>query len=273
VRGDTLVNSRLAQIGVAGDVARVLSHSMVARSEDRIASAPELFEHLREALKVKPPTSIAPFPIEPSPQQQQHYQQQHPSHAQGHGQPPYPQNAYGPPPTHGSQSQPLPPPPPGVALALEVEASGSMGAPLVQPAPERVTQYGERRIRYVQVHEKLDLSFVDMQGGHVRVRVTMLPGAAGSPQKLNVKGLTCFVARRGQRPTPALSVTTDGAADLVSSTRQTLGELTWSFGQATPDGRVFVVDGRQLLVPYSEGQIAVALMLSPGNDLVVMCRR
>jgi serine/threonine-protein kinase len=255
VRGDTLVNSRLAQIGLGGDLGRVLAHSMLARSEDRIASAPELFEHLREALKVKAQTSVAPFPIEPSAQQlqQMHQQQMHQQHMAAHAQ--------------------VPPPPQGVALALEVEASGSMGAAVVQPAPERVTQYGERRVRFVQVHEKLDLSFVDLQGGHVRVRVTMLPGAAGSPQKLNVKGLTCFVARRGQRPTPALTVTADGSADLVSSTRQTLGELTWSFGQATPEGRVFVVDGRQLLVPYSEGQLAVALMLSPGNDLVVMCRR
>lgn len=270
VRGDTLVNSRLAQIGLGGDVARVLAQSMLARSEDRIASAPELFEHLREALKVKPPTSVAPFPIEPSQAQQPpHYLQQ-----QHHGHPPHANVAYGPPPAHPSQGAQLPQvPPQAVGLALEVEASGSMGAPLVQPAPERVTQYGERRVRYVQVHEKLDLSFVDVQGGHVRVRVTMLPGAAGSPQKLNIKGLTCFVARRGQKPTPALSVTTDGAADLVSSTRQTLGELTWSFGQAAPEGRLFVVDGRPLLVPYSEGQIAIALMLSPGNDLVVMCRR
>jgi serine/threonine protein kinase len=253
VRGDALVNERLAQIGFGGEVGRVLAHCLVARADDRIATAPELFEHLREALKVRAPTSIAPFPIEPT-------QQQQPQPHQGHPHPPHfaPQ---------------VPPPPQAVALALEVEASGSLGAPLVQPAPERVTQYGERRVRFVQVHERLDLSFVDLEGGHVRVRVTILPGAAGTPQKLNVKGLTCFVARRGQRPTPALTVTTDGAADLVSSGRVTLGELTWSFGHATPDGRLFIVDGRQLLVPYSEGQLTIALMLSPGNDLVVMCRR
>ncbi len=256
VRGDAIVNARLSQIGLAGDVGRVLSHSMIARADDRIATAPELFEHLREALKVRPPSSIAPFPIEPS------AQQLHQMHQQAQVQHQHPQ-----------AQQQLPAPPQPVALALEVEASGSMGAPLVQPAPERVTQYGERRVRFVQVHEKLDLSFVDMEGGHVRVRVTILPGAAGTPQKLNVKGLTCFVARRGQRPTPALTVTADGSADLVSSTRVTLGELTWSFGQATPEGRVFVVDGRQLLVPYSEGHLAIALLLSPGNDLVVMCRR
>jgi len=243
VRGDALLETRLAQIGFGGDVGNVLAHSMRARAEDRIATAPEVFERLRDALNVRPPTDIAPFPVEPSAQPAS-------------------------PPMAPPHSAPRP-----IALSLEVEGSGSHGAPAVQPAPEHIAQYGERRVRYVQVHERLDLSFVDVEGGQVRVRVTILPGASGAQQKLNVKGLTCFVARRGQRPTPALTVDTDGSADLVSSTVQTLGELTWSFGQATPEGRVFVVDGRHLLVPYSEGQLAIALMLSPGNDLVVMCRR
>ncbi len=238
VRGDTLLHARLAQIGFGGDVGNVLSHSMRARADERIASAPELFERLRDALNVRPPTNIAPFPVEPT--------------------------------THQAPA-PQPSAPQPVALALEVEGSG--GGAVVQPAPEHVAQYGERRVRYVQVHERLDLSFLDAEGGQVRVRVTILPGAAGAQQKLNVKGLTCFVARRGQRPTPALTVDADGSADLVSSTVQTLGELTWSFGQATPEGRLFIVDGRHLLVPSSEGQLAIALMLSPGNDLVVMCRR
>jgi serine/threonine-protein kinase len=278
VRGDTLVNARLSQIGFGGDVGRVLAHSLVARADDRIATAPELFEHLREALKVRAPNSIAPFPAEPTTQQlhQPGYAQQGHPHAHAQQPPPHQHQAQHGSQPHTGQQVPAPQPEGGASgpgrLALEVEASGSLGAPLVN-APERVTQYGERRVRFVQVHEKLDLSFVDVEGGHVRVRVTILPGAAGTPQKLNVKGLTCFVARRGQRPTPALTVTTDGSADLVSSTRVTLGELTWSFGHATPDGRVFIVDGRKLLVPYSEGQLAIALMLSPGNDLVVMCRR
>ncbi|MBX3218553.1 MAG: hypothetical protein KF850_41490, partial [Labilithrix sp.] len=60
--------------------------------------------------------------------------------------------------------------------------------------------------------------------------------------------------------------------DLVSSARQALGEVSVSFGQPTASGRVFVVDGRQLLITYGEAQQAVVLMLSGGNDIVVMCR-
>jgi hypothetical protein len=144
--------------------------------------------------------------------------------------------------------------------------------PLPQAVPERIQEYQGRNVRFVQVHEKLDLSFMDNEGTPVRLRVTMLPGQLS----LNVKGLTCFVARRGQRPTPALTLNPErdptGSLDLVSANRQTLGEITWSFGQPGPTGRLFVVDGRQLLVPYSEAREAVALMLSRGNDLVVMCR-
>ena len=265
VRGDTLLNSRLVQVGLIGEVGRVLSHSMVARADDRLGTAPELFEHLRDALKIRSSSSVVPFPIEAAIEkamqeealeQQQQQQHRHPQAPPSQPQVPVPPS-----------SQPHLAPPP--FIALEVEGPGDAR---VQPAPERIAQYGERRVRYVYVHEKLDLSFVDADGGLVRVRVTMLPGAEG---KLNVKGLTCFVARRGQRPTPALTVTSDGAADLVSAARQTLGELTWSFGQAQPTGRLFVVDGRQLLVPYSEGQQAVALTLGgryAGNDLVIMCR-
>ncbi len=242
VRGDTLVLARLAKLAIRGDVGRVFTDALKARASDRIASAPELFEQLRQALKVRAPTSIAPFPIEPSV------------------------------PAPGIPRAALPglPQATGRTLALEVEGTGPTGAKAVHPAAERVTQSGERQVRIAQVHEKLDLSFVDEQGGLVRLRVTMLPG---TPPKLNVKGLTCFVARPGQRATPAVTIGQDGSLEMVSATRQVLGELTWWFGQKGPDGHVFVVDGRPLLVPYSEGQQAVALMLNRGNDIVVMCRR
>ncbi len=235
VRGDTLVNARLSKLGLAGDVARTLSSALLARPDDRIATAPEFAQRVREALKVRVSQSVAPFPVE-------------------------------------VVSRPAEMPviaPPG-QLALEVEGSSGVGGPAGAPH-ERVVASGEgeRRIRYVQVHEKLDLSFLDPEGGQVRFRVTMLPSQHAS---LNIKGLSCFVARQTNRPTPALTVSQDSTIELVSTARQVLGEMSVSFGTPTPNGRVFVVDGRQVLVTYAEAQQAVALMLSRGNDVVVMCR-
>ena len=235
VRGDQLVAGRLAKLGMAGDVAIALSDAMLARPDDRIASAPEFAQRIREALKVRASNSVAPFPVEVVSRPAQM-------------------------PLIAGPGQ----------LALEVEAEGSVGGqPVVQPPPERVVAQGERRIRYVQVHEKLDLSFLDSTGAQVRFRVSILPTQSIS---LNIKGLSCFVARHGARPSPALTLAHDAVVNLVSAARQTLGEVTVNFGQATPNGRLFLVDGRQLLVTYAEAQQAVALILSSGNDIVVMCR-
>ena len=236
VRGDTLVNARLSKLGMSGDVARALGSALLARPEDRIASAPELAQRIREALKVRTSNSVAPFPVEVVARPAQM-------------------------PVIAGPGQ----------LALEVEGSSSIagGQPVTQAPSERIVAQGERRLRYVQVHEKLDLSFLDPTGGQVRFRVTMLPGHGTS---LNVKGLSCFVAKRGGRPTPAVTANQDTTIDLVSTARQVLGEVSVSFGQQTPNGRVFLVDGRQLLVTYAEAQQVVVLMLSRGNDIVVMCR-
>ena len=236
VRSDALVDTRLAKLGLAGGVARALKHALVARPDDRIATAPELLQSLRDALRARSADSLAPSPVE------------------GVARPAQMPIIAGP-----------------NQLALEVDGSGGVagGRPATHSPPERVVAQGERRLRYVQVHEKLDLAFIDPSGGQVRFRVTMLPGQSTS---LNVKGLSCFVARRGGRPTPALTANQDSIVDLVSSARQVLGEVSVSFGQPTASGRVFVVDGRQLLITYGEAQQAVVLMLSGGNDIVVMCR-
>lgn len=239
VRGDALVSARLAKLGMSGDVAHALGGALFARPEERIASAPEFAQRIREALKIRASNSVAPFPVEVVARPAQM-------------------------PVIAGPGQ----------LALEIEGSGSLASPNGQPVPqapaERVVAQGERRIRYVQVHEKLDLSFLDPSGGQVRFRITMLPGGATS---LNVKGLSCFVAKRGGRPTPAVTIGgQDTSIDLVSSARQALGEVSVSFGQPVNGGRVFLVDGRHLLVTYAEAQQVVVLMLSGGNDIVVMCR-
>jgi serine/threonine-protein kinase len=71
---------------------------------------------------------------------------------------------------------------------------------------ERVTYVGERRVRFVHVNEGLDLSFTNARGDLTRVRVTALPSSGA----LHVKGLTCFLAKPGGRPTSAVTVATDG---------------------------------------------------------------
>jgi serine/threonine-protein kinase len=158
-------------------------------------------------------------------------------------------------------------PEPPRSLPLEVGVPEATG---VKPLAHRVSYEGARRIRYVAVDERLDLAFGNEGDEPIRVRVTMLPG---TPLKLNIKGLTCFVARPNQRPSPALTTSDNGTATLVRSSKRVLGQLRWFFGEPCPEGQIFTVDGQTLLVAYSEGKQIVVLTLDNGNDIIVMCRR
>jgi serine/threonine-protein kinase len=154
------------------------------------------------------------------------------------------------------------------SITLEIASVPNLPGAKNEPAPERFADFGGRRVRFVKIGEKLDFSFGDEQGGETRFRLTWLPGTGG----VNVKGMTCFVAKPGARPTPAIVATSDGAVDFVTTSREKIGSLTWSFGQVATNGRVFIVDGVQMVVSYSEAPESVALHLSPGRDVIVLCR-
>src|SRR5262249_2756824 len=53
VRGDPLVQARLAKLGLGGEVAETITAAMYARPEDRIEAAPEFAQRVRRALKVR----------------------------------------------------------------------------------------------------------------------------------------------------------------------------------------------------------------------------
>jgi serine/threonine-protein kinase len=230
VRGDGLITSRLANLGLGAEVGRVVARALRASPDDRIGTAPELAQLVRQALEPRSSNAVIPPAASSRPSLDRLDQVSAPS----------------------------------TPMALQIEAVDG-----ARPPPERTVPHGERRLRYVQVHERVDLSFLDGGGSQVRFRVAMLPAQQTS---LNVKGLNCFVAKQGGRATPALTANQDLAVELVSAGRQILGTLSIHFGQATPNGRVFVLDGRQVLVTYPEAQQVIVLAPSRGQDIVVMCR-
>ena len=283
VQSDEFVAERLVWLGFEGELRDVLFDALRSNSAHRTQSAPEFYEAVKRVLRgsmvvsaISPnrvaaeeaPTLVpahealqqSGIPVEAAdPLTQRREAPQIPPHLQH---PPHLQQV--------QQVQQPPPPPqhPGQYLpqmeSLRVEVPDS-----AQQVQEQIAPLGARNVRYITVHEKLDLSFLDVHGGEVRFRVSILPAV----DSINVKGLNCFVQRPGGRPSPALTATADGSADLVSARRETLGSLSWSFGVPGPTGRVFLVDGAQLVVPYGEAAQAVALLPSRGRDLVVMLRR
>ncbi len=288
VQGDDFVAERLVWLGFDDELRDVLFDALRASTAHRTQSAPEFFDAVKRVLRgsvvvsaISPnspnrvnaqdagdafsPTPVRTIPAAPVPslatllEEAPTLHQQRPP-PQPEAREPETQRRDAPQiPPHLQQPQHLAP-----MESLRVEVPDS-----THQVQEQIAPLGARNVRYITVHEKLDLSFLDAHGGEVRFRVTILPAV----DSINVKGLNCFVQRPGGRPSPALTATADGSADFVSARREPLGSLSWSFGAPGPTGRVFLVDGAQLVVPYGDAAQAVALLPSRGRDLVVMLRR
>jgi serine/threonine-protein kinase len=176
----------------------------------------------------------------------------------------------------GSAPVSMPPPTPGgrashesISVTIEAVTDEWRAAEKMAP-PERWVDVGGRRVRVVEIHEKLDLT-VPMPTAVTRFRVTLLPARIGF--RLHLKGLNCFVGRPGTPASPALVSDTDGEAFFASVMRERIGEIAWSFGSPRPAGRVFHVGEAELVVTHEQAAQCLALELGPPREIVVICRR
>ena len=102
-----------------------------------------------------------------------------------------------------------------------------------------------------------------------RFRITITPSAGAVP-RINVKGLNCFVARQGARPTTAVDVEADLDVELYAPDRKQLDGMRCSLGRNGNGERLFDLGGVTLAVPAGSG--AVLLDLGPGRELALLHR-
>jgi hypothetical protein len=81
-----------------------------------------------------------------------------------------------------------------------------------------------------------------------RVRLSLLPAHAGRPG-LHVKGLTCFVAAAGGRPSPAVTVHETTALELVSPRGEALARAMISFAVVGSNKSVATLADHCLVIP------------------------
>jgi serine/threonine-protein kinase len=237
VRSDELLQQRLRERAADPNVVGVLLEAMTADPQARIPSAAEFFDRVKSALHARPAEVQAPPPAS------------------------FPRDLPPMRPKHDS-------------VTVELESLNTDdGQPEPAPPPERTKLVGSYRVRLVDVSEVLELTRENPTLGELKIRVTML--VVNSELRLNIKGLNCFVswADRAGRPTPAIVAQQDGTLDLISARREHVGRVSWTFGTSAHTGRLFVVDGQELVIPYSEATHAVVLHLGDDRELVAMCRR
>jgi serine/threonine-protein kinase len=243
VSGDAFVKARLGMQAFAPEVARVLMGALRADRRARLQSPFEFYEALSVA--VGTPRATLPGAV---------------SHS------------------GGVPSVPAARPQQD-SVSVQVSFRAREDRQSIEP-PEQWLDVSGRKVRIVETHEKLDLSFPNDAGIDMRFRVTILP-ARGSQFTVNIKGLSCFIAEPGGPPSPALVADLDGAADLVSTRKERLGGVRWTFGEvrhqdgAGPEGmaRVFPIAGGDLVVPFPQGERAILVEVAAERELIVICRR
>ena len=142
-------------------------------------------------------------------------------------------------------------------------------APVPTGMPKRLhladvpQQVGDRRVHFVMI---VNNGHADLVGGHgTKLRASLVPGPTGQ-RVVHLKGLTCFVAHLGGRPSPAVQIDRSSDVAMVTPRAQEIGHLR--VGQGTPGmGQIVFPIGGELVAIATEDCVDPILFdFGPGGD-------
>ncbi|HEY3803683.1 MAG TPA: protein kinase [Kofleriaceae bacterium] len=121
---------------------------------------------------------------------------------------------------------------------------------------------GDRRVHFVMLANSVG----DLVGLHgTKVRVSIVPGPNGQ-RSVHVKGLTCFIAILGGRPSPAVSLTQSSDLALVTPRAQEIGHLRVTQGRPETAAFVFSVGAEFVGVGLEDCADPILFDFGPGSD-------
>jgi hypothetical protein len=128
---------------------------------------------------------------------------------------------------------------------------------------------GDRRVNFVMVTNNT----TDLVGLHgTKVRITLMPGPGGA-RVVHVKGLTCFVAILGGRPSPAVHVDRSSDVALVTPRAQEIGHLRIAQGSPGMGQIAFPVGNEMVAVANEDCADPILFDFGPGSDAYVVYTR
>ena len=174
-------------------------------------------------------------------------------------------------PAHALQPPPVAPraadPTPATYLApaaqpwMEV-APTPAGKSIRIPLADTPTVCGNRRLHFVLAGQHT----ADISGSHgTKVRITLMPGPGGQ-RVVHLKGLTCFVALLGGRPSPAVTLTQGSDVALVTPRAQEIGHLRVAEGKAEAGQTAFAVGADLIAVASEDCADPILFDFGPGSD-------
>lgn len=265
---DDHVKDALVPLKVPRPVIEILSRALAFDPKKRLAKVEELSAELQAA--IEPSTEeqprLPPPPSTPPPGRK----------AEVFATPPVGQT---------EQTTPLPEtvpvaqaPTPPVIPAFDLTPATFHAKPGVTPwmtSPNAGAQGPGRRIALADVPQPvadrrghfvmLTGSSADLVGPHgIKVRVTLMPGPTG--RVVHLKGLTCFVAPLGGRPSPAVTIDRSTDVALVTPRAQEIGHLRVAQGSPGPGQVVFGVGNDTVAVGTDDCADPILFDFGPGSD-------
>jgi eukaryotic-like serine/threonine-protein kinase len=159
--------------------------------------------------------------------------------------------------------------PPNVAAWMHAPPATASNAPPRRLALMDVPQpVGDRRVHFMMVGNDT----IDLAGSHgTRVRITLMPGPTG--RVVHVKGLTCFVAILGGRPSPAVNVDRSSDVALVTPRAQEIGHLRIAQGTPVTGQLLFQLGGEVVTVGHEDCADPILFDFGPGSDVYFVYTR
>jgi hypothetical protein len=140
-----------------------------------------------------------------------------------------------------------------------------VGAPTGAPArlmladvPQPV---GDRSVHFILCTQNV----VDLAGSQAqKVRVTFL--SAGGVRVIHVKGMTCFIAHLGGRPSPAVQLDQPSDLSLVTPRAQEIGHIRVANGVVEGSQRVFAIGSERVAVGLDDCTDPILFDFGPGSE-------
>ena len=127
----------------------------------------------------------------------------------------------------------------------------------------------DRRVQFVMLANDT----TDLVGLHgTKLRITLMPGPMGH-RMVHIKGLTCFVALLGGRPSPAVNVDRTSDVALVTPRAQEIGHLRIAQGAPGMGQVVFQVANELVAVGAEDCADPILFDFGPGSDSYVVYTR
>jgi hypothetical protein len=162
----------------------------------------------------------------------------------------------------------IPPPiakswqPPDVRPPWMMVAPVASGVPLRLPLADVPQAVGDRNVHFVMATNGV----VDLIGGQAqKVRITFL-NAQGGVRLIHVKGMTCFVAHLGGRPSPAVQLDQPSDVSLVTPRAQEIGHIRVANGSPEGIHLVFAVGADRVAVSTEDCTDPILFDFGPGSD-------